>query len=173
MAFPFGWLVQKLIPGVIATLIIGGIGFYFGASVKELEVKRLEAQLKEYGVLGQRIKKLTTTIDNSIRSQNQALVEAYSREIDKVRMDFGQARTGLAEATEGLKRGGLSVKTSAQALSEAVKKLPAGSSEREAKIAELMETFANQEKLQQLCAVTNVPNGQLNQLKTSFSIGTP
>jgi len=173
MPFFIGPLLQKLAPGVIAIIVIGGLGFYFGTKVKQVEVDRLQGQLAEYQVLGQRVTDLKTAIDASIKDKNQALVEAYAREIDKVRMDFGQARAGLAEATEALKRGGVSVKNSAASLTVAIGKLPVGSAEREAKIAEALEILRDQDKLQQLCTVTSVPDGQLMKLKTSFTLGAP
>jgi len=166
-------LMLKLAPGGIAIIIIGGLGFYFGSRVKQVEVDKLQAQLTEYQMLGQRIGDLKTAIDNSIKEKNQAVVEAYTREVAKVRTEFGQARAELTAATDALKLGGVSIKNSAATLTSAIGKLPVGSLEREAKVAEALAILGDQDKLQQLCTVTSVADGQLLKLKTSFSIGTP
>ncbi|NMM80898.1 hypothetical protein B2J86_08160 [Acidovorax sp. SRB_14] len=173
MPFSLGQLLLKVAPGVIVIVIIGGFGFYFGMKVKQGEVDKLQAQLAEYQSLGQRVTDLKAAIDESIKEKNQALIEAYEREIDKVRTDFGQARTGLAEATAALKRGGVSIKNSTASLATTIGKLPVGSPEREAKVMEALSIMSDQNKLQQLCTVTSIADAQLIKLKTSYSMGIP
>lgn len=172
MPFPIaiGPLMLKLIPGALFVGIVGGIGFYLGSQVKQLEVDRLQSQLNDYKVLGQRVSDLSTSIDASIKDKNKSLVEAYGRDIEKVRAEFGLATEGLAEATRVLKRDGGVVKTSLASLTDAISKLPAGN-EREEKILQAIAILQNQQTLQQLCTVTAVSESQLVKLKASFALG--
>lgn len=173
MSSLIGSFLLKLAPGAIATVFVGGLGFYLGAEVKRVEVEKLQAQLAEYRSLGERVTDLKASIEASVKDKNRSLVDAYVREIDKVRADFGQAREGLAEATDVLKRGGVTVKNSAERLKTAIGSLPVGSPEREAKIEEALAILVDKDKLTQLCSVTPVADAQLVKLKESFSKHTP
>lgn len=151
---------------------MGGIGFYLGAQVKQLEVESLQSQLNDYKAIGDRVGDLSASIDASLKDKNRALVEAYARDIEKVRTEFGLARDGLAEATRTLKRDGGIVKTSLAGLTDAISKLPPGK-DREEKILQAIQLLRNPQTLQQLCTVTPLPESQLVKLKASFALGAP
>lgn len=173
MPFSIGSLLLKLLPGAVAIIIIGGLGFLFGTKMKQSEIDRLQAQLTDYQTLGQHITDLKKVIDTSIKDQNKILIDAYTSEIGKMRADFRQIGIDLATATVLLKEGGNSVKSTAATLVAAIGTLPVGSAEREAKIAEILTILKNPRQMKMLCTVTPVAEEQLVQLNAVFSKGAP
>jgi methyl-accepting chemotaxis protein len=165
--------LTNLLPGALLVVIIGAAGYTIGAHVQQREVDKLQEQLKTYELVGQQVAELTSTVEKSMKEHDQALVNAYTRELGKLRSDFGEAQAALAAATQDFKRQGRLVSTSAGDLSAAISRLPAGSAEREAKIAEVLAMMNDQEKRGQLCAVTPLAPAQLAPLKIAFTLDTP
>lgn len=168
----FNELLIKLILAALLLFLATGAGFYLGFHVKKTEMEALQAQLANYKNLGDRMKDLNTRIENDMRKENRALVDSYTKEIERIRDEFDNAQKSLTKATDELKKRGASVNSSAQSLVEAIEKLPQ-SPEREAKIAEFIALMSDPQKRQALCTTTPVAPSQLTELTPYFKRGAP
>ncbi len=169
---PLNGFLTRLMPGALAVLLLGGVGYYAGLKAKQSEVDKLQARLYEYKSLGGQMMEIKTAIEKDMRDKNQALVDAYKVEIGTIRTEFDTARRGLESATGDLKRGGKDVTASTGSLVAAIKNLPPGA-ERDEKIFKFIELMTDPQKRQQLCAVTRVADSQVQSLKSGFTIGAP
>jgi uncharacterized protein HemX len=89
-------VILKILPGFLVVAILLGAGYYCGLKVKQVEVDKLESQLKDYQHLGERIEVLRADIQKDMENKNKDLVDAYKADVEKIRQEFDSARKAVS-----------------------------------------------------------------------------